>query len=73
MECNILLLPGDGIGPEVIDAAVQVLDVVAARGGHKLHYTRELVGGCSIDRWGVALTDEVLMAARASDAVLLAR
>ena len=71
MDCNILLLPGDGIGPEVIDAAVLVLEAVTARSGHQLHYTRELVGGCSIDRSGVALTDEVLAAARASDAVLL--
>jgi len=71
MDCKILLLPGDGIGPEVIDAAVQVLDAVTARGVHQLRYTRELVGGCSIDRWGVALTDEVLAAAQASDAVLL--
>jgi 3-isopropylmalate dehydrogenase len=71
MEFNILLLPGDGIGPEVIDATVQVLDFVAARGGHKLRYTRELIGGCSIDRHGVALTGEVLTAARSSDAVLL--
>lgn len=71
MECSILLLPGDGIGPEVIDATVQVLDLVAARRGHKLHYARELIGGCSIDRYGVALTDEVLAAARSSHAVLL--
>jgi len=71
MDCKILLVPGDGIGPEVIDAAVQVLDAVVSRHGHKLHYTRELVGGCSIDRWGVALTDEVLALAQASDAVFL--
>ena len=71
MESSILLLPGDGIGPEVIDAAVQVLDDVARRAGHIFHYTRRLIGGCSIDRYGVALHDEVLAEAQAAEAVLL--
>ena len=71
MQANILLLPGDGIGPEVTEAAVQVLDWVAARRGHTFHYTRHLLGGCSIDKYGVALHDDVLAAALASDAVLL--
>jgi 3-isopropylmalate dehydrogenase len=71
MECHILLLPGDGIGPEVIDSAVQILDFVAVRYGHTLHYTRHLMGGCSIDHYGVPLREVVLAAALAADAVLL--
>jgi 3-isopropylmalate dehydrogenase len=71
MQSHILLLPGDGIGPEVTEAAVQVLDFVAGRGGHTFRYSRELIGGCSIDRYGVALRAEVLAAALAAEAVLL--
>ncbi len=71
MKANIILLPGDGIGPEVITEAVRVLSAVASRGGHDLKFTEKLMGGCSIDRNGVALTDEVLADCQASDAVLL--
>ncbi len=71
MDSHILLLPGDGIGPEVIDAAVLVLDRIAERHGHTFHYRRELIGGCSIDRYGVPLRDEALQAAQSADAVLL--
>jgi 3-isopropylmalate dehydrogenase len=68
---KILLLPGDGIGPEVVAHAVRVLEKVAAKGGHSFAFTERLIGGCSIDRFGTALTDEVLAECRASDAVLL--
>lgn len=71
MQASITLLPGDGIGPEVVDAAVAVLDVIAARTGHHFRYTRHLIGGCSIDQYGTALTDETLKACQSSDAVLL--
>jgi 3-isopropylmalate dehydrogenase len=71
MNANIVLLPGDGIGPEVVAEAVRVLSAVAVRGDHNLKFTERLMGGCSIDRYGVALTDEVLADCRASDAVLL--
>jgi 3-isopropylmalate dehydrogenase len=71
MEANIVLLPGDGIGPEVVAAAVRVLDAAAARGGHTFHYTTHLIGGCSIDAHGTALTGETLAACQAADAVLL--
>ena len=67
----ILLLPGDGIGPEVIDAATQVLDTVARLRGHVFQYGQEMIGGCSIDRYGAPLRDEALRAAKAADAVLL--
>jgi len=68
---SILMLPGDGIGPEVIDAAVQVLDTVARLRGHVFQYSQELIGGCSVDRYGMPLRDEALRAASAADAVLL--
>jgi 3-isopropylmalate dehydrogenase len=71
MNANIVLLPGDGIGPEVVAEAVRVLSAVAARNGHNLKFTERLMGGCSIDRFGFALTDEVLADCRSSDAVLL--
>ncbi len=71
MNANIVVLPGDGIGPEVTAEAIRVLELVAKRGGHELRFTEELMGGCSIDARGVALTDEVLAACKASGAVLL--
>jgi 3-isopropylmalate dehydrogenase len=71
MNAKIILLPGDGIGPEVVAEAVRVLSAVANRGGHRLSFSERLMGGCSIDRFGVALTDEVLADCRGSDAVLL--
>jgi 3-isopropylmalate dehydrogenase len=63
---TIALLPGDGIGPEVVAAARRVLDAVG-----EFSYEEHLVGGASIDAHGIALTDEVLAACRRADAVLL--
>jgi 3-isopropylmalate dehydrogenase len=71
MKANIVLLPGDGIGPEVVGAAVRVLDHIAARRGHQFQYSEHLIGGCSIDKFGTALTDQTLQACREADAVLL--
>jgi 3-isopropylmalate dehydrogenase len=71
MRARIVVLPGDGIGPEVTAQAVRVLNVVAARFGHAFEMEEQLMGGCSIDRHGTALTDEVLAACRGSSAVLL--
>ena len=64
---NIVLLPGDGIGPEITEATLEVLNAVGS-----FTYDTHLVGGASIDAHGTALTDEVLNACKASDAVLLA-
>jgi 3-isopropylmalate dehydrogenase len=64
---TIVTLPGDGIGPEVMAAALRVLDVVAP----DLTYDEHLMGGVSIDAHGTALTEETLAACRAADAVLL--
>ncbi|MCI6163635.1 MAG: 3-isopropylmalate dehydrogenase [Lachnospira sp.] len=71
MECKITLIPGDGIGPEIVREAVKVLDRVADKYGHKFDYTKILMGGCSIDEYGVPLTDEAVSIAKSSDAVLL--
>jgi 3-isopropylmalate dehydrogenase len=71
MQANIVLLPGDGIGPEVVAAAVRVLKAIETKFGHTFTFTEELIGGCSIDKHGVALTDSALKACQAADAVLL--
>src|SRR4051794_7444632 len=65
---TIVTLPGDGIGPEVMASALQVLAVVAP----DLECDEQPFGGASIDAHGTALTDETLAACRAADAVLLA-
>jgi 3-isopropylmalate dehydrogenase len=71
MEKNIVLLPGDGIGPEVVGQAVRVLEAAAAACGTSLRFTERLLGGCSIDRFGTAMTDETLADCQQADAVLL--
>jgi 3-isopropylmalate dehydrogenase len=71
VKAKIVLLPGDGIGPEVVAEAIRVLEKVAAAGGHSFEFAERLIGGCSIDRFGSALIDEVLTDCRAADAVLL--
>src|SRR3982751_3108566 len=63
---RIVVLPGDGIGPEIVAAARRVLDALG-----EFSYDERLMGGCSIDEHGTALTDEVLDACRGADAVLL--
>ncbi|MBC7975294.1 MAG: 3-isopropylmalate dehydrogenase, partial [Myxococcales bacterium] len=71
MNATIVLLPGDGIGPEVVDEARAVLEAVAAHAGHHFTFESHLIGGISIDTHGTALTDEALAACRAADAILL--
>ncbi|MFM8321988.1 MAG: 3-isopropylmalate dehydrogenase [Chloroflexota bacterium] len=71
MNAVIYLLPGDGIGPEVVDAAVQVLDTLARRYGHNFSYPSGLVGGAAIDACGTALPEETLAGCQAADAALL--
>ena len=71
MEFNVTLIPGDGIGPEIVREARKVLDRVAEKYGHRFTYKEVLMGGCLIDAYGVPLTDEALATAKASDAVLL--
>ncbi len=63
---RIVLLPGDGIGPEIVAASRRLLEAIG-----EFEFSEELMGGCSIDAHGTALTDEVLAACKESDAVLL--
>lgn len=71
MNCKIVTIPGDGIGPEIVREACKVLDKIGKVFGHQFSYTPVLMGGCSIDAHGVPLTEEALETARQSDAVLL--
>ncbi|WP_270739322.1 3-isopropylmalate dehydrogenase [Massilioclostridium coli] len=71
MEKKIAVIKGDGIGPEIVDQALRVLNKIAEKYGHTFHYTDVLMGGVSIDATGVPLTDEALETAKQSDAVLL--
>ena len=71
MNFKIAVLPGDGVGPEVVAEAVKVLEAVGKRFGHSFEYREGLVGGAAIDVYGVALTEETLEMCRACDAVLL--
>jgi 3-isopropylmalate dehydrogenase len=70
LDFNIILLPGDGIGPEVVQEGGRVLDVIAGKYGHTFHFRERLMGGCSIDRYGTSLTDETLADCQSADAIL---
>lgn len=71
MNFNVAVIPGDGIGPEIVREARKVLDCVGEKYGHRFNYTEVLMGGISIDTYGVPLTDEALETAKKSDSVLL--
>lgn len=70
MDIRIAKLPGDGIGPEVVEQAVKAIDAVAAKFGHKVTYTFGLVGACAIDATGSAFPDETFNTCLEADAVL---
>lgn len=71
MEFRIGLIHGDGIGPEIVTEAKKVLDAVSCVYGHTFQYTNLLLGGASIDAYGVPLTDETIEEAKKCDAVLM--
>ena len=71
MKKNITVLKGDGIGPEIVDQALLVLDKVGEKFGHEFSYTEVDIGGCSIDKYGVPITEEGMNICKASDSVLL--
>lgn len=71
MNKNITVLAGDGIGPEIVAEAIKVLDKVCAKFGHTFNYTYVDIGGCSIDKYGVPITDEGMALCKSSDSVLL--
>jgi 3-isopropylmalate dehydrogenase len=70
MQKNIVVIEGDGIGPEVTRQAIKVLNAVAEAGGHEFNYTYHLMGACAIDKTGTPLPDETIEAALNSDAIL---
>ena len=71
MQAKIALLPGDGIGPEVVREGVRVLSAIAARWGHDFQTESALLGGAAIDATGNPLPDDTIALCRSSDAVLL--
>ena len=71
MTKRVMLLPGDGIGPEVTEAAVKVLRFVAEKFNTDIKITKGLIGGCSYEKYGTPLTDETLQNCYDSDAILL--
>lgn len=71
MNFNIALLKGDGIGPEIVESTVKVLEKVADKFGHTFNFTPYLIGGCAIDATGKPLPQETVDGCLASDSVLL--
>jgi 3-isopropylmalate dehydrogenase len=71
MQASIVLLPGDGIGPEIVAQAHRVLQKIADRFGHRFQFQSHLMGGCAIDATGQPLPEATLAACRSSDAILL--
>jgi 3-isopropylmalate dehydrogenase len=71
MKLNIGLLKGDGIGPEIVDSAVRVLEKIASKFGHEFQFTPYLIGGAAIDATGAPLPEETVKGCLASDSVLL--
>ena len=71
MNIKLAVIPGDGIGPEVIEQTLRVLDKVGEKYGHTFEYNKVLAGGCAIDEYGECLPQSTIDACKASDAVLL--
>ena len=71
MNYQIAVIPGDGIGPDVVEQTLKVTDKVGEKFGHTFHYTKVLAGGCAIDATGACLPQETIDICKASDAVLL--
>jgi 3-isopropylmalate dehydrogenase len=71
MDKKIAVIRGDGIGPEIVNEAIRVLDAVAKKYNHNFEYTDVDMGGCAIDKWGEPLPKEMLEKCLASDSVLL--
>ena len=71
MNKKITVLAGDGIGPEIVAEAIKVLDKIAEKYNHTFEYTPVLIGGCSIDKYGVPITDDGMQKCKDADSVLL--
>ncbi|MBR1990361.1 MAG: 3-isopropylmalate dehydrogenase [Firmicutes bacterium] len=68
---NIAVVKGDGIGPEIVSGAMEVLEVIGKKYGHTFNFTEYLAGGCAIDAFGVPLPEETVAGCKAADSVLL--
>ena len=71
MECKIAIVKGDGIGPEVVDSAMAILNTIEEKFGHKFIYKEVLAGGCAYDEYGEPLPRETINVCKAADAVIL--
>lgn len=71
MEYKIAVVKGDGIGPEVIDGAIEILNTIGTKYGHKFNFNEILAGGCAYDEYGEPLPEDTIKTCKASDAVLL--
>lgn len=71
MNYNIVVLDGDGIGPEICAGAIKVLNAIGKKYNHSFNFDHRLIGGCAIDKYGLPLPDETVEACLASDSVLL--
>ena len=71
MHSKIVLLPGDGIGPEVVQQGVRVLQSIASKFGHHFEFSEHLIGGIAIDETGDALPNSTVVACKSSEAILL--
>ena len=71
MEYKLAVIPGDGIGPDVVEQTLLVLDKVGEKFGHTFHYNKVLASGCAIDATGACLPQETIDVCKAADAVLL--
>ena len=71
MKKNITVLKGDGIGPEIVNEAIKVLDKICRKYSHEFSYTEVDIGGCSIDKYGVPITAEGMEKCKSADSVLL--
>lgn len=71
MEKRIVVLPGDGIGPEVVQEGIRVLEAVAKQYGHQFEFEEEIIGGAALDQFGIPLREETLKKCQEADAILL--
>lgn len=71
MKKEVAVVAGDGVGPEIVEEAIKVLDATATRFGHDFTFSRRLVGGCAYDAFGTCLPEDTLETCKAADAVLL--
>ena len=69
MNYQIAVIPGDGIGPDVVEQTLKVMDKVGEKFGHTFNYTKVLAGGCAIDATGACLPQETIDICKASDEI----